>query len=139
MNRLLRRCSQCPPTLARALRSERGDGPVSAAILAPVVLLLVFAVIQSGLAFHARNIAASGAQVGYERTRSFDGSEAEGQAAARSYIAEVAPNMDAQVTASRTPDTARVEVSVEMARIVPFPLPEVTAHADGPVERVTQP
>lgn len=139
MASLLRRCSQCPPTLVRALRGDRGDGPVSAAILVSVLLTLVFAIVQTGLAFHARNVAASGAQVGYEQTRTFDGSATQGEAAARDYLAEVAPDLPSQVSASRTTDTARVKVSVEAVRIVPFPLPTVTAHADGPVERVTQP
>lgn len=140
MATFLRRCSQCPRILVRALRGDRGDGPVSTAILAPAILALVFIVVQSGLALHARNVAASGAQVGYEHTRTFDGSASSGQAAAHDYLTEVAPDMPATVRASRTADNARVDVSIEILQIVPiFPLPDISAHADGPVERVTQP
>lgn len=116
---------------------------MTAAILAGMVLTLVFGAVQTGMGFHARNVAESGAQVGFEAARAYDGSSGAGEAATRDYFADVgAPDAvsSAQVTSTRDGDTARVEVTTEMPQIVPLiPLPEIKVHASGPVERVSQP
>lgn len=112
-------------------------------MLAGMVLTLIFGAVQTGMAFHARNVAESGAQVGYEKTRAHDGSAGDGEAATREYFADVgAPDSfsSAQISSSRSGDTARVEVTTEMPQIVPLiPLPDIQVHASGPVERVSQP
>jgi len=48
------------PWIAR-LRDDTGSAGVEAVILYPVVLLLIFAIIQGGIVFHARNVARSAA------------------------------------------------------------------------------
>src|SRR4051812_29882372 len=48
------------PWIAR-LRDETGAAGVEAVILYPVVLMLIFAIIQGGIVFHARNVARSAA------------------------------------------------------------------------------
>lgn len=137
------RAVQHPSPLWRVLHSDRGDGPVASAMLAGMVLTLIFGAVQTGLGFHARHVAESGAQVGYEQARAHDGSAGDGEAATREYFTDVgAPDSfsSAQVSASRSGDTARVEVTAEIPQIVPvIPLPEIQVHASGPVERVSQP
>lgn len=51
-------------TAAHELDPERGDGPVSAAIIAPVFLAVVLLAVQAGLWGHARTVASAAAQVG---------------------------------------------------------------------------
>ena len=48
------------PWIAR-LRDDTGAAGIEAVILYPVVLVLIFAIIQGGIVFHARNVARSAA------------------------------------------------------------------------------
>ncbi|MFW6033599.1 MAG: TadE family protein [bacterium] len=62
---------------ARIVRvGERGSAAVQAAMLFPVVLLLVFGIIQGALWFHARHIALGAAQEGARAASAYDGTDA---------------------------------------------------------------
>lgn len=146
MPRLLRSpaCLGRRPHGARAGRyaGEQGAVSLEAVILAPLLLALVFGAVQLGMMYHARNVATSGAQFGYEAARVQDATAADGQAAASGFIADAAPdNMNGvNVTADRSGTTANVRVRANYPQIVPLlPLPDIDVHAGGPVERVTQP
>lgn len=146
MPRLLRSpvCLGRRPHGAQADRyaGERGAISLEAVILAPMLLALVFGAVQLGMMYHARNVASSGAQFGYEAARVQDATAADGQAAAAGFIADTAPdNMSGvNVSADRSADSANVRVRANYPKIVPFlPLPDIDVHAGGPVERVTQP
>lgn len=121
---------------------ERGAISLEAAILAPLMLVLVFGAVQAGMMYHARNVAASSAQFGYEAARVQDGTAADGEAAAAGFMADAAPdNMEGvSISADRGAESANVRVRASYPQLVPFlPLPKIDVHAGGPVERVTQP
>ncbi|WP_114906788.1 TadE family protein [Ornithinimicrobium murale] len=119
---------------------DRGSAEVlTAAIVIPVLMFtLIFAIIQTGLWFHARNVATSATQVSVEAARTYDGSAGAGQAAGSSYLSNN-PGLDhAAVQVDRTGAVATAVVTGEMTRIVPLiPLPEIRVRASAPVERLT--
>lgn len=127
-----------PGELRRA--RERGSAEVlTAAIVIPVLMFtLIFAVIQVGLWFHARNIATSAAQVSVEAARTYNGTAGAGQAAGYSYLADNAGLDSPGVSVSRTGTQATAEVTGRMTRVVVLiPLPEIRVSATAPVERLT--
>lgn len=129
-------------TQADRYAGERGAISLEAVILAPLMLALVFGAVQAGMMYHARNVASSSAQFGYEAARVQDGTAADGEAAAAGFMADAAPdNVKVHsVSADRSAESATVRVQASYPQIVPFlPLPEIDVHAGGPVERVTQP
>lgn len=127
--------------LRRSIGDERGDGPASAAVIAPVVLLLTFVIIQAGLYGHARAVASGAAQVGVEAARTMDSDGGAGQAAALSNIQQVAPGLlrGVSVSVSRG-DLVTARVTADAPSLVPgFPMPRIDVVAAGPAERITQP
>lgn len=127
--------------LRRALADEGGDGPTSAAILAPIILMLTMAIIQTGLYFHARTVAQNAAQIGMESARTL-GSDAEtGRAAAAAFITQVdsgsLSDLSIEVNGG---DTITARVSAQGPALVPLlPMPRIDVVAVGPAERITQP
>lgn len=130
------------PPLLVVLRSarERGSAEVlSAAIVLPLLMFtLIFAVIQTGLWFHARNIATTTAQVSVEAARVYDGSAEAGQAAGHAYLTDN-PGLDGGgVQVSRSGVQTTAVVTGEMTRIVILvPLPEIRVTATATTERLT--
>lgn len=61
---------------------QRGSVTIEMVILFPVVLGLLFAAVQTGLWFHARNIALTSAQEGARVAAMYESSSAAGRAAA---------------------------------------------------------
>lgn len=129
-------------TVLGVLRSarERGSAEVlTAAIVIPVLMFtLIFAIIQTGLWFHARNVATSAAQVSVEAARTYDGSAGAGQAAGAAYLSNNAGLDAAAVQVSRGGTEATAVVTGDMTRIVPLvPLPGIRVSASATVERLT--
>lgn len=135
---LVRHCSPA----GKRWRTERGDGPVTAAIILPILLTVTFALVQTGLYYHARNVISAATQVGVEDARTVGGSAAAGQASASRYINEVAPDLldDVNVTSSRDSGSARVAATGHAPSLVPgWNLPLLEAEAVAPIEEVTRP
>jgi Flp pilus assembly protein TadG len=103
----------------------------------PVLMLMVLLVIQFGLWYHANNVAEAAAQEGVRTARVEGGSAASGQDRAEAFMADNAPSLvgDRIVTVTRTPETARAEVSGSLAAIVPGFHLRVHAEAESPTER----
>lgn len=134
--------SPCRRALRAWRQGERGDGPVSAAIIVPIILTITFTVIQVGMYYHARNVVAAAAQVGVEDARAYGASSGAGQSSAQRYLTEVAPTLleGTSVTSTRSGSTARVSITASSPSLVPgVPMPKVTAEAVAPVEELTRP
>lgn len=117
---------------------QRGSVTLEMVILFPVLLIMLFAAVQGGLWFHARNVAISAAQEGARVAASYESSASQGAEAARKF-ATAAGARGVSVTASSSATTTTVMVSVEAPRIIPFLIPDLPVHqsATMPLERVT--
>ncbi len=111
-------------------------------MLFPAVLLLVFAVIQGALYYHARNVALAAASDGLTAARARTGSSEEGLRAAASFLERAGGRdvlLDARVAAVRGGGTATVTVSGHVISLLPvLPGWSVSQTASGPVERFTR-
>jgi Flp pilus assembly protein TadG len=123
-------------------RADRGSSSLEITVLFPVVLLLVFAVVQGALYYHARNVALAAASDGLTAARARAGSSEEGRRAAASFLERAGGRdvlLDAQVAAVRSGATAEVTVSGHVMSLLPgLPGLSVSQTASGPVERFTR-
>jgi hypothetical protein len=122
------------PASAARLR-DRGE-VTGAVILLPVVVTMVFLVIQAGLVFHARSIVAAAAEDG-ARTAQAEGASATD---ARAVAMEVLDGSSGLipvpvVEVQRTAADVRVTVRAEVRSPIPWFHPTVSASAGGAVER----
>lgn len=111
------------------------------AVLGPVLLLAVFAVVQAGLWFHARSLALAAAQEGVAAARGYTASADTGLARARAFLDRAAGDSLHDTTVTRQPAPAhRVRIQVSGMSLSVLPgiggIP-VTQDAEGPVERFT--
>jgi len=110
-------------------------------LLAPVVLLLLFGVVQGALYYHARTVALGAAQEGLRAARVERGSPGAGIRWARQFVADaggeqVLRGLDVRTTAD--PAGVRVSVTGRPLSLLPGVLaPSVTQVAAGPRERFT--
>lgn len=107
------------------------------AIVTPILFAMIFAVIQTGLWFHARNVASSAAQVAVMQTAAYDGGEASGVSAGYAYLASTGGLSEPSVVAERG-QTSVVIVTGYAPRILPvLPMPAISVSAGAPTERIT--
>jgi Flp pilus assembly protein TadG len=115
---------------------------VELAVLAPVLLLVVFTIVQVALWSYARSLALGAAQEGVAAGRSFQASAQAGRARAEDFLARTAGDslVATTVTARATAGMVRVEVTGRALSVLPgLPGLPVRQHAEGPVEQYTQP
>lgn len=126
--------------LAR-LRDDRGQASTELAVLALVVLMLVFTAIQVGLFFHARKVAQSAARQGVEAGRRIGASAGDGVAQAQDFVSRYGNSVrGAQVSsAGSTAGRIRITVTGTVATLVPGLNLDVSQHAEAPNERWTNP
>ncbi|MCM2424177.1 TadE/TadG family type IV pilus assembly protein [Streptomyces sp. RKAG293] len=127
--------------MAARLRGSRGFASVEFAVLAVVVLALIFTALQVGLYYHARKVAQSAARQGVESGRAFGATPDDGVRQADDFLAKFGNSVrDAQVSsAGSTPEQIRITVTGHVATLVPGLELDVTQFADGPIERWTAP
>jgi Flp pilus assembly protein TadG len=122
-------------TSSSRLRGSRGE-VIGAVILLPVVVTMVFLVIQAALVFHARSIVAAAAEDAARAAQMEQGTAADGRAVAQSILAGSAGLIPAPtVTIERSATSVSVTVSATVRGPIPWLHPTVTAGAGGPVER----
>jgi Flp pilus assembly protein TadG len=124
-------------TLRRAARSsERGSAAVQSAILFPIVLLLVFGIIQGALWFHARHIALGAAQEGARVASAENG--VGGDQRAREFVRDLTGGTllrDLAVAESFSADTVTIVVSGLAPSLIPGVSGlSVEQHATMPLE-----
>ncbi|WP_053208030.1 TadE/TadG family type IV pilus assembly protein [Jiangella muralis] len=118
---------------------ERGAGTVELIIATPLLMLLLFAIVQFAVWSHATHIAQAAAAQGLAATRTEGGTTSAGNAAAAEVLAQLGdgPLEGAVVDVTRDADGAAVRISGTAAPVVPFLNLPVHAEASGPVERWT--
>jgi Flp pilus assembly protein TadG len=122
-------------------RSQRGEAVTEVVLVVPVLMVLVLAVIQFGLWFHAVHVAEAAAQEGVRAARVLDGTAEVGRQRAEAFMAANAPTLvpAASVTATRNTDWARVEVKGRVRALVPGLDLAVRSWAESPTERFRAP
>ncbi|MFE1776416.1 TadE/TadG family type IV pilus assembly protein [Streptomyces sp. NPDC059008] len=126
--------------LAR-LRDDRGQASTELAVLALVVLMLVFTAIQVGLYFHARKVAQSAARQGVEAGRRIGASAGDGVAQAEVFIRRFGNSVHGAQVSSAGSSAARIRITVTgtVATLVPGLNLDVSQYAEAPNERWTNP
>ncbi|MEU2462062.1 TadE/TadG family type IV pilus assembly protein [Streptomyces sp. NPDC012473] len=122
-------------------RHDRGFASVEFAVLAVVILALVFTALQVGLYFHARKVAQSAARQGVESGRQFASGPSDGVAQAQDYLARFGGSVRGTTVSSSgsSADEVRITVRGSVATLVPGLELSVTQHAEAPIERWTTP
>jgi Flp pilus assembly protein TadG len=119
---------------------ERGSAAVQSAILFPIVLLLVFGIIQGALWFHARNIALGAAQEG-ARVASAEGG-AGGELRAHEFVRNLTGGTlirDLEVSGTATGEAVTITVAGNAPGLVPGVSGlTVRQSATAPIERFTE-
>lgn len=139
---MTRRLGPRPRGVARVLRAiprDRGSSSVEIVVLLPLVFLLLFAMVQGGLWFHARAIALGAAQEGARVAAAESSSAAAGITAATSFVADAGNGvvLNPAVTGSRSATTATISVTGQAQSLIPFLNPAVAQSASFPVERIS--
>jgi len=117
-------------------RDDAGATTVEVAVLLPLMLLLLMAVVQVGLWFHVRAVMTTAANKAVDATRVDAATPADGEQAAAEFLAHTAALDDIAVDVDRGPDEARAQVSGQVVSLM-FGLPiTVTVVVDAPVETV---
>ena len=121
--------------------SDRGSITLELAIVFPVLLLIVTALIQYALWFHARSLALAAAQQGVSVARAYQSASAAGRDSALSFITEHGSDTLLNPTATvSSPATGQVQVVVSGRSVSVLPGVAgiaVSQSAAGPVERFT--
>ncbi|MGW7433238.1 TadE family protein [Streptomyces sp. NPDC054861] len=115
---------------------DRGSGSVELAVLAVVMLFLVFAAIQTGMYFHARSVARSAATQGVETGRQLGAGPGDGVSQAQQLLAKYGSVRGASVSAEGSgTEQIRITVRGTVATLVPGFELDVVQSAEAPVER----
>ena len=117
-------------------RRESGAATLEAVLVFPVLLLLIMFCIQVALWYHAAALADAAAQDGVRAARVQGASANDGIARANQLLDQAGPTIigNRQVTASRTPVLARVEVRGRCIELIPFVSLPVHAVAESTTE-----
>jgi len=116
-------------------RSERGMTTIQVAILFPVVLLWLMLIVQYGLWWHAKQVANAAAAEAVDAAQVSDGTAADGEAAAASYLGQSGNLENVTVAVDRQPTVVIAEVHGDAPQLVPGFSWSVTARSEAPVER----
>lgn len=114
-----------------------GSESVSAVILVPLFLLLIFLVVQVGMFWHANNVAHSAASAAYNEARLDGAGRSDGEAAANQVLSRSEGSVrQPKVSVSRTAERAVAAVSGRGPSLVPFwDGPTIHQEVSGPTER----
>ena len=122
-------------------RSRRADqsgvATTELVIAAPVLFAMLLFIISFGVVYHANHVALAAAEEGARAARARSGSQAAGQARAERFLRDLGGRLirDPRVSASRTLDTARVEVTGRVDTPLPGLVVRIRQASEGPVER----
>lgn len=138
-HRVAPRAREVVPRSVRATSRDRGAVSVETVILLPLVFVLLFALVQSGLWFHARAVALGAAQEGARVAAAENSTAAAGISAASSFVADAGNGVviEVAVDGTRSATSATVSVTGQAQSLIPFLNPSVAQSASFPVERIT--
>ena len=119
-------------------QGERGSSPVELAILAPAVLLALFASIQVAAVFMARSVALSAAQEASTAERAFGAPAGAGTDRGRSFLGRAGDWLSGgQVRVERNGEQVTTTVTGRAISLVPGFTFTVSQSSRGEVERFT--
>lgn len=125
---------------ARRRHDDRGLASVEWAILAPLLLFVIFAAIQAGAWSHARNVALSAASACAEHSRGLSASTSQGQASASSIATQSGAFDSVGVSISRGGTQVRCTVSGRAVTVINVAgFGQISQTAALPTERITRP
>jgi Flp pilus assembly protein TadG len=124
-------------TVRAGLAAQDGSASTQLVLATPALLTLLMLIVQTGLWFHACHLAHAAAQEGARAARIEAGTAAAGRARAEAFLDALAAGVlfDRRVTASRTLDSAHIQVTGHVVGVIPGLHWPVKATARGPVER----
>jgi Flp pilus assembly protein TadG len=129
----------------RSAGGEDGSGAVELVLLAPVLMLAVFVIVQAALYMHARHVVLAAAQQGARLARVATVDDTGAVDAARagtySYLQQLGPDIvtDPVVTVTRAGGQATVRVAAHAVSILPAFTLRVAEVSSGPVEEFRAP
>jgi Flp pilus assembly protein TadG len=124
---------------------ERGDVALEMVLLAPIIIFMIFVVIQFALWYHARHVVTAAAQEGARVARAANTSAAAAEQAGRdrayTFIDTLGGSIveDPNVVVNRGVATVSVRVTGTAIHIVPGLRLQVRGQSVGPVERFVPP
>jgi Flp pilus assembly protein TadG len=116
-------------------RSDRGVTTLQLVIIAPLFLWWIMLIVQYGLWWHAKQVANSAAAEAVDVAQTPTGTAAEGEQAARTYLAQAGNLSHVDVIIDRTSDVVTVQVQGDAPQLVPGWSWGVTAQSEADVER----
>jgi Flp pilus assembly protein TadG len=116
--------------------NESGDASTEVVLVAPVLILLIFTILQFGLWYHASSVVRSAAQEGVRVSRVAGGTEQAARMTAESFIDQSAGLLvqSPVVEATRSQDVTSVRIHGITVGIVPGLRLGVTGFASSPTE-----
>lgn len=105
------------------------------AIVFPALLVWILLIVQYGLWYHAKQVADAAAAEATDAAQVPGGTEAEGEGAARAFLAQAGNLDEISVTVERGGDQVVADVRGRAPRLVPGLTWSVAARAAAPLER----
>ena len=132
------------PLLRRRLvpsASQDGSASAQLVIAVPALMSLIVLAVQFALWQHASAVTKAAAEEGVRAARLEGGTALDGEAEARSFLSQAGPRIvvTPEVSARRSPDEARVEVTGAAVTLLPWIRLPVHALAASPVEEYRAP
>ena len=126
---------------SRHLDGQRGSSPLELVVVFPVVLLILFGIVQGALFYYARSTALAAAQEGSRAAGAETGTAGVGQQTAAEFVDRVAGHQllqTPQIKATRTATTATVTITGQSLSLLPgIDGWHITQTASVPAERIT--
>ncbi len=116
---------------------ERGATTTELAIVFPVLVAVVLAVVQFGVWYHAAAVARAAASEGVRAMLVVDGTDADGRRRTQEFLDQLGRGVieAPTVATSRSGDVAVVEIRASAPELLPGLRLPVTARAETPLER----
>lgn len=118
---------------------QRGRSSVELAIVAPVLLLVIFGIVQAAVWYTARNAAESSAAACAEAARGITATTADGRAAAASVAGQSGALRDISVDVRATGDEVTCTVGGQGAYLISFGPGLISTSVSMPKDRITRP
>lgn len=126
-------------TRSRLPRGERGSISVQMVVIMPLMFLIAFTGLEAGLYFYGRSAALSAATTGARAAAVEDGTTADCQQAAASFLASLGDVLtNPKVDCVRTATAVTVRVSGDTLSVIPGWTPVAAQESVQQVERLTR-
>lgn len=119
---------------------EHGAAAIEAVIIVPLILLIIFAILQGALWFQAGAVAQAAATTAYNQARAYKATPATGIVAGDQFLQSHPGNITGgNVNVNIGATQVTVTVTGTSAALIPFLRTDVSRTVTGPVERWVQP